>query len=59
MAKDEYDAFYNKKDTFSQNILIACDYDMWFVNVRVGWEGSAHDRRVLMNAICNISCTTS
>ncbi|XP_027169408.1 protein ALP1-like [Coffea eugenioides] len=53
VPRGEQDAFRNRKGTLSQNVLAACDHDMRFVYVRVGWEGSAHDSRVLMDVISN------
>jgi hypothetical protein len=35
----------------SQNVLAAVDFDMNFVYVLAGWEGSAYDSRVLRSAI--------
>lgn len=43
----------NRKGYISQNILAACDFDMEFVYVCAGWEGSAHDGRVYQFAINN------
>lgn len=43
--------FRNKKGTLSQNVLAACSFDMIFLYVVVGWEGSASDMRVLNWAI--------
>ena len=31
--------------------MAACSFDMRFVFVMPGWEGSAHDSRVFMDAI--------
>lgn len=30
--------------------MAVCDFDMFFTYVSVGWEGSAHDARVLEHA---------
>jgi hypothetical protein len=43
-------AFRNRKGTLSQNNLGAVTFDMTFVFVHAGWEGSAHDGRVLRDA---------
>jgi hypothetical protein len=41
-------AFRNRKGYLSQNVLACCDLDqMVFTYVLAGWEGSAHDGRVL------------
>ena len=55
MPKEEHDAFRNRKGTISQNILAVCDHDMRFVYVTIGWESSAHDSLVLLDAISNPS----
>ncbi|CAI9089484.1 OLC1v1024068C1 [Oldenlandia corymbosa var. corymbosa] len=36
---------------------MACDHDMRFVFVYAGWEGSAHDARVLQTALSNEDIT--
>ena len=33
-----------------QNILVVCNFDISFVYILLGWEGSAHNRRVLSDA---------
>jgi hypothetical protein len=42
--------YRNRKGTLSQNVLAVCNFDMQFVFVLPGWEGSAHDGRVLSDA---------
>lgn len=42
--------YRNRKGFISQNVLAACNFDMQFVYVLAGWEGSAHDGRVLQDA---------
>lgn len=37
----------NRKGWISQNVLACCDWEMNFTYVYAGWEGSAHDKRVL------------
>ena len=43
--------YRNRKGTLSQNVMVACDFDLNFVYVSSGWEGSASDARVLNSAI--------
>lgn len=43
--------FRNRKKFVSQNVLGVCDFDMLFTYVLAGWEGSAHDGRVLQDAV--------
>jgi DDE superfamily endonuclease len=40
----------NRKNFFSQNVLAVCNFKMDFVYILPGWEGSAHDGRVLGDA---------
>lgn len=42
--------YRNRKGTISQNVLGVCNFDLRFVFIRAGWEGSAHDGRVLQDA---------
>lgn len=44
-------AWRNRKGFISQNVLAAYDMDMYFVYILAGWEGTAHDGRVLNDAI--------
>ncbi|ETV72631.1 hypothetical protein H257_12381 [Aphanomyces astaci] len=44
-------AFRNRKGFMSQNVLAACTFDLRFVYVLAGWEGSASDARVLNDAL--------
>ena len=34
----------------TQNVLGVCNFDMHFIIALAGWEGSAHDARVLHDA---------
>lgn len=45
--------YRNRKDYLSQNVLAVCRHDMLFHYVLPGWEGSAHDTKVLGDAIEN------
>jgi hypothetical protein len=37
----------------TQNVMAACSFDMQFTFVWAGWEGSAHDTRIFLEAIDN------
>lgn len=50
MPANEHARYRNRKGFLSQNVLAACDFDLNFVYVLPGWEGSAHDGRVLADA---------
>ncbi|KAM7513853.1 hypothetical protein LguiA_003436 [Lonicera macranthoides] len=45
-AKDQ-SRFRNKRGDLSQNVLAACTFDLQFIFIYPGWEGSAADSRVL------------
>jgi hypothetical protein len=44
-------AFRNRKGVLSQNVLAVCTFDMQFLYVLAGWEGSASDSRVFEDAL--------
>lgn len=46
----ENHVFRDRKKNISQNVLGAVNFDMTFSYVLTGWEGSAHDGRVLEDA---------
>ncbi|KAL2460913.1 putative harbinger transposase-derived nuclease [Abeliophyllum distichum] len=48
---DDQARYRNRKQVISQNILVACTFDMKFTYVLAGWEGSAHDGRLLRSVI--------
>jgi DDE superfamily endonuclease len=50
ISQENQASWRNRKGYFSQNVLAACDFKMNFVYVLPGWEGSAHDGRVLGDA---------
>ena len=39
--------FYGKKDWPTQNVFVACDFDMKFTYVLSRWEGTTSDSRIL------------
>lgn len=43
--------FRNRKGTLTQNVLAACTFELQFCYILAGWEGAAHDARVLSDAI--------
>ncbi|KAH6796718.1 hypothetical protein C2S52_021272 [Perilla frutescens var. hirtella] len=47
----EVSSFRNRHGTQSQNVLAACNFDLQFMYVLSGWEGSAHDSRFLNDAL--------
>ncbi|XP_024312476.1 putative nuclease HARBI1 [Brachypodium distachyon] len=51
ISSSEAAPYRNRKGTLSQNVMVACDFDLSFVYVSTGWEGSASDVGVLNSAI--------
>lgn len=51
ISSSEAAPYRNRKGTLSQNVMVACDFDLNFVYVSTGWEGSASDAGVLKSAI--------
>ncbi|XP_073158314.1 uncharacterized protein [Henckelia pumila] len=47
--------FIGRKGSPTQNVMVACDFDMCFTFVLSGWEGSAHDTRIFYSAIKDAS----
>ncbi|XP_010475193.1 PREDICTED: uncharacterized protein LOC104754661 [Camelina sativa] len=47
----EVASYRNRKGTISQNVLAVCNFDLEFIYILSGWEGSAHDSRVLSDAL--------
>ncbi|XP_021860979.2 protein ALP1-like isoform X2 [Spinacia oleracea] len=45
------DRFRGRKGGTTQNVLAAVDFDLKFTYVLAGWEGSAHDSKVLGDAL--------
>ncbi|PPS13516.1 hypothetical protein GOBAR_AA07069 [Gossypium barbadense] len=43
--------FYSRKGETTQNVLAAITFDLKFSYVLAGWEGSAHDSRILSDAL--------
>lgn len=44
-------AYRGRKGECMQNVLAACSFDMLFTFVLAGWEGTAHDSRILLDTI--------
>ena len=45
--------FRGRKIVCTQTVLAACSFNMVFTFVNAGWEGTAHDSRVLLHCIRN------
>ncbi|CAL8167494.1 unnamed protein product [Prunus armeniaca] len=44
-------SYCNRHGTISQNVLAPCNFDLEFIYFLNGWEGSAHNSRVLHDAL--------
>ena len=44
-------AFRDRHGNIAQNVLAACNFDLEFIYVLAGWEGSAHDFKLLNDAL--------
>jgi len=44
-------SFHGRKSNVTQNVMLACDFDMKFIFVHTGWEGTANDSRVFIDAV--------
>jgi hypothetical protein len=51
VSRNQRAAFLGRKHTTTQNILAAVDFDLRFTYVLAGWEGSAHDALILVDAL--------
>ncbi|KAK1291738.1 hypothetical protein QJS10_CPB17g00362 [Acorus calamus] len=47
VRKSKATRYRNRKGWISQNVMAACSFDLQFLYVAVGWEGSAADMKVL------------
>lgn len=51
MGEGEKERYIGQKGYPTQNVLAHVDFDTRFTFVYAGWEGSAHDSKVLSQAI--------
>lgn len=56
IPKDDVPSYRNRKGSVSQNVLAACNFDLQFIYVLSGWEGSAHDSKILNDALTRNTC---
>ena len=43
----DYPQYRNRKQSLSQNVLTVCNFELLYVYILPGWEGSAYDSHVL------------
>jgi hypothetical protein len=51
ISEDKAAPYMNRKGSLSQNIMVACDFDLNFTFISCGWEGSASEAGVLQSSI--------
>jgi hypothetical protein len=51
IAEHRAPPYRNRKGTLSHNVMVTCDFDLNFIFISCGWEGSASDAGVLRSAI--------
>jgi hypothetical protein len=51
VPEEDATRYRNRKGDITQNVLGICSFDGLFCYVMPGWEGSAHDTRVLQDAL--------
>ena len=51
VSSKDRERYRTRKGHLAMNVLGVCSPDMQFIYVLPGWEGSAHDGRVLRDAI--------
>lgn len=54
MPASRQTSFRGRKTNITQNVMVACDFDMKFVFVYAGWEGAANDFRVFIDAVTRV-----
>ncbi|XP_040965090.1 putative nuclease HARBI1 [Gossypium hirsutum] len=51
LPPNEQIPYIGRKCIPTQNVMAVCDFNMCFTFVMAGWEGSAHDTRIFLDAI--------
>ncbi|KAL2525978.1 DDE Tnp4 domain-containing protein [Abeliophyllum distichum] len=54
ISGSDVSSYRNRHRSLSQNVLAACNFDLEFIYILSGWEGSAHDSKLLNDALVNI-----
>ena len=48
---DRQTRFRGRKTVITQNVICACDFDMMFTFVYIGWKGTTTDARVFLDVL--------
>ncbi|KAH1040562.1 hypothetical protein J1N35_042305 [Gossypium stocksii] len=51
LPPNEQVPYIGRKGIPTQNVMAVCDFNMCFTFVMAGWEGSAHDTKIFLDAI--------
>ena len=51
MSNEDAVRYRSRKSYTTQNVLVACSFDLKFTYVLPGWEGTASDSRIIKNAL--------
>ncbi|KAK2641240.1 hypothetical protein Ddye_023003 [Dipteronia dyeriana] len=51
VMRHDSSSFRDRHGNISQNILAACNFDLEFMYILAGWEGSTHDSKMLSDAL--------
>jgi hypothetical protein len=51
IGEDKKISYLGRKGVPTQNVMAACDFDLLFTFIMVGWEGAAHDTRIFLETI--------
>jgi hypothetical protein len=55
ISEDKAATYMNRKGSLSQNVMLACDFDLNFTFISCGWEGYASDAEVFHLLLANDS----
>ena len=51
VPRQETNSYHNRYGIISQNVLVACNFDLEFIYVLSEWEGSIHDSKMLNDTL--------
>ena len=51
MSNEDAVRYRSRKSYTTQNVLVACSFDLKFTYVLPGWEGTTSDSRIIKNAL--------
>ena len=51
MSNEDAPRYWGRKGYPTQNVLVACSFDLKFTYVLSGWEGTTSDSRIIKSAL--------